>query len=99
MRTTVDFSLFSDPSTAYAGVSGPLDVDESIREGDLVRVLPTKQGDSFSGVLRVTSVVQFEGGGGGVVVGLDDVVLYSVEDAKALAARFEREAGLFVDVY
>ena len=99
MHATVDFSLFSDPSIAYACISGPLNVGESLHEGDQVRVLPSKPGDSFSGVLRVTSVVRLEGGAGGIVVGLEDVVVYSPEDARALAARFECEAGFFVDVY
>ena len=96
MNVTIDFSLFSSPTKAYGTVTGNINVPDAVRVGDVVAVLVPREGDWFSGKLRVVSEAQHDQR---IVLGLEDLVASSPEEAVHLATRFENEAGLFCDVY
>ncbi len=98
MIVSIDFSLFSSPTKAYGNVTGDVDIDGAVQEGDEVRVLHPEEGDWFVGSLRVVSISRMPDHGK-LLIGLQDVVAHTPEDAARLCVRLEREAGLFCDVY
>jgi len=98
MIVHVYFSLYSSPTEAYGSVSGDLDLEPPFVVGTHVTVLRPKEQDWLSGSLTVESVtheVNLEK----TMIGLEDVIAQSPEDASRLARRFETEAGLFCDIY
>lgn len=95
---SIDFSLFSSPTEAYGNVSGKLDNQNSLSEGDEIDLLLPREGDWFSGRLRVVAVTQLPNDNG-LLVRLEPLVAHSREEAVRLGGRFEHEAGLFCDVY
>ncbi|MDR2637017.1 MAG: hypothetical protein LBB55_01615 [Zoogloeaceae bacterium] len=97
MIVSIDFSFFSSPTKAYGMVTGDIHIDGPLHEGDEVRILQAKEGDWFSGVLKVVAISRMPDDGR-LLIGLQDVVARTPENAQ-LHARFEWEAGLFCDVY
>lgn len=95
---SIDFSLFSSPTEAYGNVSGKLDTHNSLSEGDEIDLLLPQEGDWFTGRLRVMTIAQLPNDDG-PLVRLEPLVAHSREEAVYLGGRFEREAGLFCDVY
>lgn len=98
MIVGIDFSLFSSPTKAYGNVTGDVHIDGPVQEGDEVRVLRPEEGDWFVGSLKVVSISRMLDDSK-LLIGLQDVVARTPEDAARLCVRFEREAGLFCDVY
>jgi hypothetical protein len=78
-------------------VTGNITVPDTVSVGEEVSVLPPSNNDWFTGRLKVVSVQHDEESG--FVLGLEDLVVHSPEEAAQLAARFQSEAGLFCDVY
>jgi hypothetical protein len=102
MLVHIDFSIFSSPTEAYGNVTGNLDVPDAIRKGDVISIL--MEGNDrfvkgFSGKLRVVSVDYLEGESRKMLIGLDDVVVDSLEDAKELVRQLQEAVGLFFDPY
>ena len=99
MIATIDFSIFYSPTEAYGSVTGKIDVPDSVSVGDEVLVLKESPAKGFCGRLRVTSVSRTQNGLQSILIGLDDVVLESMEDAIVLTRELENQGGLFVDPY
>jgi hypothetical protein len=97
MIVHIDFSLFSSPTDAYGNVTGDLDIDEPVL-GAEVRIFRSDDGDWFSGILKIVSITQMLNNPK-LLIGLQDVVAHTREDAARIGARLEHEAGLFCDVY
>lgn len=100
-RIAIDFSIFSPD--AFGNATGDLDVVHSPAQGDEVELLgsiPKLAIPGFSGRLRVTSIVNYEHLGPGMVgYMLEDVELPSRDDALRLAKFLREELDLFVDEY
>ncbi|GHT83780.1 hypothetical protein AGMMS49543_12220 [Betaproteobacteria bacterium] len=98
MIVSIDFSLFSSPTKAYGNVTGDICIDGSVQVGDDVRILQPEEGDWFTGSLKVISISKIPGDSK-LLIGLQDVVTRTPEDAARLCFRFKREIGWFCDVY
>ena len=99
MIAIIDFSIFNSPTEAYGNVTGKIAVPDSVNVGDEVLVLKNCPVKGFGGRLRVSSMSQTDSRSDGLLIGLDDIVLESLDDARALAQELENQAGLFVDPY
>jgi hypothetical protein len=95
---SIFFSLFSSPAKAYGSVSGEFELELPVEKGRAVAVLENGAGDWFSGSLLVETVSRVPGQDR-LLVGLRDIVAPSAEEAARLGTRFEKEAGLFCDIY
>jgi hypothetical protein len=98
MIAHVYFSLFSSPTQAYANVSGDLEIKSPVEVGAHIAVLLSKERDCSVYSLKIQSVTSADGKEK-QMLGLEDVIAESLEDASQLGKRFETEAGLFCDVY
>ncbi len=98
MIVHIFFSLFSSSTKAYGSVSGDFEVPEPIEKGQYVAVLRSAAGDWFDGSLKVMSIASLPHRQE-LLVGLEDIVTESSDDAARLGKRFEVEAGLFCDPY
>lgn len=98
MIVQIFFSLFDSPNSASGSVSGEFEVGPPLEKGREVMVLSPKEGDWFSGSLKIETVTQVPGQDK-LLVGLQHIVATSQDDASRLGKRFEIEAGLFWDPY
>lgn len=96
MLINIDFSIFYSPTKAYGSVTGKIDVPASTKVGDKILVLRGGSATTFDGWLRVTSISPMTVGQ--LVMGLDDLVVSSMNDANTLSRELT-SAGLFVDPY
>lgn len=96
MQVAIDFSLYSSPIVAYGVVTGVLDVSDLIRVGDDICLLSSSVEPDANLHLKVVAISREKDV---PILGLEDLVVGSSEEADRLAHRLEVEAGLFCDVY
>lgn len=105
MKVIVDFSIFTNESSAFGSANGTVNVVAVPVVGDVIWFLNPKPGVSmpscgFSGCLdverRSLAVNEHDGH---VRVGLSDLTVPTTNDARALAEYFEKGFELFVNIY
>lgn len=92
MKYSIDFSLFASPTRAFGNVTGEMEFPSPPVLGQFVELVDGKR-------TKITTLVSDFEGWVGTVVGLDDVVLESEEDARVFAKRLESVLDLFVVPY
>jgi hypothetical protein len=104
MKFDVDISVFTEPTGAYATVTGQLDLVGAPERGDVISLrfpanavdkIPSISG--FPGLLEVKQRIFSVGERGTILLQLDDLVVGSEEDAINLSRYLEKGFGLFVD--
>ncbi len=100
MKSYIDFSIFVFSKGAYGNVTGDIDLPSIPKIGDMVQLFEDDAHLEFPGQLRVTSITSVPANGpDDVVIGLEDVVVNSMDMAKDLATKLENECGLFFVEY
>ena len=99
MRINVSFSVFSDVSSAYASVSGELDLPCAPSIGDSISFFfPKKEmfpDTTFCGWLNVLSRRFDVGSEAGISIELEQLVVNSPIEAEAICSYLVAEFGLF----
>lgn len=104
MKLNIIFSIFDSPTSAFANVSGDIELPSLPRVGDEVMLFSNDEShlflgfagrDRFAGSLHVESIVPLEGSHDEVTVILEDVVMDSKEAALELTSKLESKWGLF----
>lgn len=98
MIANINFSLFYSQTGAFGNVTGDIDVPEDVAIGDEVFVLKSDEANWFSGKLRVATLNRSPDDRS-LLLGLDDVVGPSRQEAVQLVIQLEKNAGLFFDQY
>ena len=98
MKVNIDFSIFL-PHESFGYVTGTIELASPPKIGDMVHLFRDEVTQStleFSGHLRVTSIsVDPMFGPIDVLIGLEDVLPSSKEEAIRLVNKLETEYGLF----
>lgn len=100
MRTNVGFPIFWSGNHGGCNVSGALELDPVPAVGDRVALLAPGEPlphVGFSGQLQVEQRIIHAGGGGGVDLLLEPVVVDTEVQAQMLRQYFERVFGLAAD--
>lgn len=104
MKVAVDISIFTSAGGAFGNATGTMELDIVPQVGDTISfVHPKVTGLSpvagFTGLLRVTDRVLNGAGGSEVSLALDDIIVPTLEDARALVKYLEKGFGLGIDTY
>jgi len=104
MKVSVDISIISKSAGAFGVASGTLEFEIVPQIGDTIsfatpRVAGLPRVVGFSGMLRVVDRMLNAGGGSSAGVSLEDIVVPSVEEARAVATYLEKGFGLGVDIH
>lgn len=106
MKIRIDFSIITADGEAIGNIEGVLDCVVLPMVGDTLCFMSAPNGadippgHEFGGHLKVTDrVISPNLEGGGVTILLGDMVAESKMQAMALANYFERDYGLFANIY
>ena len=105
MKVLIDISIFATSGSAFGNAHGEIELSETPQIGDTISfVFPRVEGlvrvSAFTGLLRVKDrILDANGGSRPVSLALYDLVVPTVEDARAIAEYLEKGFGLFFDKY
>lgn len=94
MIVNIDFTIFSSPVKAHGNVTGKIEVLKNHKIGDFFEIL----NNDFSIKLKIISINILDQASP-VILGLDDVVFSSVEEAEGLVNNLEKIPNIFFDKY
>jgi len=102
MKVYIDFSIFLSAAGAYGNVTGYIELPSFPKIGDRINLFNDDASKRIEclGSLRVQSITPVPSyGADKAVVGLEDIVVSSIETARNLAKKLETECGLFCVEY
>jgi hypothetical protein len=104
MKIAIDISIMTKSDGAFANVTGTITLEVIPQVGDTISfAFPKTQNVApvlgFTGMLRVADRVLDAGEGPKVSIALEDVILSTVQEARAVGEYLEKGFGLTVDPY
>lgn len=104
MKFSIDISIFARSDGAFGNATGTIELDVAPQIGDTISfTFPRATGLArvvgFTGMLRVKDRVLNAGGGSNISLALDDLVVATLEEARAVAEYLEKGFGLGIDTY
>jgi len=104
MKIAIDISISTSAGRAFGNASGTLEFDVVPQIGDTISfAFPKAQGlapvAGFTGILRVRDRVLSASGELGISLVLEDIVVPSVDHARAVAEYLEKGFGLGINEY